>query len=417
MNDITPPKRSMTDIAKPQRPPVAVPSRQPRTEAPALKLQTQSKQPMQPELMLPKPEPEMPLLDEPRESQHLLGVSKKKSTKHFILWGLGLVVAIVVVAIGSLYIWYTSALTPALPSSTEKVQVHIVQGSSPSAIGLLLEQKQLIRSRMAFDVYTRLSGNRGKLQAGVYNLSASESTQQIVEHLTSGNTEQFSITFLPGATVAENRTVLIEAGYSEDDVDTALAKQYDHPLFATKPETSDLEGYIYGETYSFASNTTVEQILTRTFDEFYKVVQSKNLVSGFQAQGISLYEGITLASIIQREVPGAQDQKQVAQIFLSRLRMGMQLGSDVTAYYGADKEGVERSVAVDTPYNTRIHTGMPPGPIGTPGVTALEAAASPANGDYIYFLSGDDEVTYFAKTDAEHQANIVNHCRVKCSIP
>jgi UPF0755 protein len=238
-----------------------------------------------------------------------------------------------------------------------------------------------------------------------------------VDHLVSGNTDKFSITFLPGATLAENRKVLIKAGYGEGEIDKAFAKTYEHPLFVDKPVSSDLEGYIYGETYSFTGNATVEEILIRTFDEFYSVIQDKNLISGFEGHGLDLYKGLTLASIIQREVPGAQDQKQVAQIFYTRLNTGMQLGSDVTAYYGADKEGVPRSVAVDTPYNTRIHAGMPPGPIGTPGVTALEAVAAPAEGDYLYFLSGDDEVTYFAKTDAEHEANIVNHCAVKCSIP
>jgi UPF0755 protein len=78
---------------------------------------------------------------------------------------------------------------------------------------------------------------------------------------------------------------------------------------------------------------------------------------------------------------------------------------------------LERSVATDTPYNTRIHKGLPPGPVATPGLTALQAVAHPAAGDYLYFLSGDDDKTYFAKTDEEHQANITNHCQVKCATP
>jgi UPF0755 protein len=129
-----------------------------------------------------------------------------------------------------------------------------------------------------------------------------------------------------------------------------------------------------------------------------------------------LYQAITLASIVQREEPDATSQKQVAQVFYLRLAKDMPLGSDVTAYYGADQIGAERAVTVDTPYNTRIHTGLPPGPIATPGLTALQAVAAPASGDYLYFLSGDDDVTYFAHTDEEHEANIKAHCQIKCAI-
>lgn len=398
MNDIIPPKRPLSDIQRPRQASVPA-SKQPET--------------------LPKPleKHDMPLLDEPQAQSLLLDKSKKSRAKKIMLWSLGLFTLGLIVAAIGLYSWYTAALAPVNAGATEKARVQIASGSSPSAIGVLLEEKGLIKNRIAFDIYTRLSDTRSKLQAGVYNLSASESTPEIVTHLVSGNTDTFSITFLPGATLAEHKKVFIKAGYSDEEVSAAFAKTYDHPLFATKSASSDLEGYIYGETYSFAGNATVEQILTRTFDYFYGVVQKNNLVASYRAQGLTLYEGITLASIIQREVPGAQDQKQVAQIFLTRLAMGMQLGSDVTAYYGADKLGVERSVAVDTPYNTRLHIGMPPGPIGTPGLSALQAVATPANGDYVYFLSGDDEVTYFARTDSEHEANIRNHCAVKCSIP
>ena len=93
----------------------------------------------------------------------------------------------------------------------------------------------------------------------------------------------------------------------------------------------------------------------------------------------------------------------------------MQLGSDVTYQYIADRDGLVRDPTMETLYNTRIHTGLTPGPISAPGLSALIAASEPANGDYIYFLSGDDDVTYFAHTNAEHEANIINHCRVKCS--
>lgn len=393
MNDILPPKRPLSQDKRAANTPRVDISPQKALDAP------------EPEVLLEAPQAPL-LLDKPR-----------KSVKKIVLWCFGVLIVLIVACAAAAYAWYVMALAPVNSQNSEKTRVEIVEGSSPSDIGDLLEEKQLIKSSFAFDLYTRLSGTRSQLQAGTYSLMQSESTEQIVKHLVSGNVDEFSITFLPGATLADNRKGLIKAGYSEAEVDAALKKTYDHPLFASKPSTADLEGYIYGETYSFSADATVEEVLVRTFDEFYAKIQANDLIAGFEKQGLNLYEGITLASIIQREVPEAGDQKQVAQVFFKRLKMDMQLGSDVTAYYGADKIGVSRSVGVDTPYNTRIHKGLPPGPIGTPGLTALLAVAAPASGNYVYFLSGDDEVTYFAVTNDEHEENIKNHCQVKCSIP
>ncbi|MEP7204621.1 MAG: endolytic transglycosylase MltG [Candidatus Saccharibacteria bacterium] len=314
-------------------------------------------------------------------------------------------------------LWYAVQLTSLTADKQKVVVVTIEQGSSPSQIGQLLQDKSVIRSHFAFTLYTRLSGTKDKLQFGTYRLSPGESTPKIVEELVGGRTGHFDITFLPGATLAQNRKVLTDNGFQKDEIDRAFIKTYDSPLFATKPVGSDLEGYIYGETYRFSSGVTVEAILERTFDEYNSVIIKNNLVEGFKAQGLSLYQGITLASIVEREVPNATDQKQVAQVFYTRLHSDMPLGSDVTFIYAASKKGVTASPKLDSPYNTRIHTGLPPGPIATPGLSALEAVASPASGDYVYFLSGDDNVTYFAHTAAEHDANIANHCNVKCSAP
>jgi len=349
------------------------------------------------------------------EKELLLELPKKK--RKALLWVFGSLLLLLIVLITSVFVWYKAQLAPVSLKDTSRTRVTIASGSSPTQIGQLLETKGLIRNALVFDIYTKLSHTRSQLQAGTYNLSPSESTETIVGHLVSGKVDTFSITFLPGATLAENRAVLIKSGYSDTEVDAALAKTYTSPLFQDKPAGADLEGYIYGETYSFDSDATVEQILKKTFEEFYSVVQKNNLIEAFKKQNLSLYQGITLASIIQREVPHATDQKQVAQIFLKRLAVGMPLGSDVTYQYAAKKLGVTPSPNLDSPYNTRKVAGLPPGPIATPGQTALQAVAGPAPGDYLYFLSGDDDVTYYGVTDAEHEANIRDHCQVKCSLP
>jgi UPF0755 protein len=139
------------------------------------------------------------------------------------------------------------------------------------------------------------------------------------------------------------------------------------------------------------------------------------LQSAFASEGLSTYQGIVLASIVQQEVNGVSDQAQAAQVFLSRLKMGMTLGSDQTAFYGSILAGQTSSVNFDSPYNTLIHTGLPPTPISNVNAQSLNAAAHPANTDWLYFVTGDNGTTYFEQTAAEHQADINQYCHVMCA--
>ncbi|MBC7868839.1 endolytic transglycosylase MltG [Candidatus Saccharibacteria bacterium] len=351
-----------------------------------------------------------------------LRLRKKCVTK--IILRIGMLVAAVLIGSGlAAWIWYGVQLTPLTGDKEKLIAVTVESGSTPSQIGNLLQDKAIIRSSLAFDVNTRLSGTRSKLQAGTYRLSPGDSTPQIVKHLVSGKVDQFTITFLPGATLKQHVKVLLKAGFSQSEVDVALSQSYDSPLFEGKPAGTDLEGYIYGETYSFSSGSTAKAILQRTFDEFAQVIKDNNLVAGFKQQNLTLYQGITLASIVQRESISPKsgepttDQKQIAQVFYTRLNAGMPLGSDVTFIYAANKLGVTPISTLESPYNTRIITGLPPGPIASPGITALKATAAPALGDYVYFVAGDDGKTYFGRTLEEHEANVARYCTVECNKP
>lgn len=339
----------------------------------------------------------------------------KKSPKKPAKWILVIVLGIIITTAVACTAFYSLNLQAKGGSLQQLIKISLKTGTTPNQIGQLLQDNGVIKNAFVFDIYVRVSGARNKLQAGAYRLSPAETVPQIVEHLVNGTVDQFSITFLPGATLKQDRQILLDAGFLAADVDSALAATYDMPLFATKPSDTDLEGYIYGETYNFNSGATVQEILARTFDQFESVITTNNLINGFSQQGLSLYQAITLASIIQREVHSPIDQKQVAQIFYKRLSIGIPLGSDVTYMYAANKLGVPATPTLDSPYNTRINVGLPPGPIASPGLTALQAVASPASGSYLFFLSGDDGTTYYATTDAEHQANIAAHCQVKCS--
>ena len=363
------------------------------------------------------------------------GLAPKKKVKKTVLIIALVIIGLIILMLIGTFIWYKTQTSAASSDTTKLIPVTITSGSTSSTIGKLLQDKAIIRSAVAFDIYTRLSGTRDKLQAGSYRLAPSEPVADIVKHLVSGTVDTFSITFYPGAMLVDNSnkaesakrdvtTVLKQAGYTDDQIKAGLDATYSSPLFDSKPASADLEGYVYGQTYQFNAGASVSDILQRTFQEYYTALTSNNIITGIKAHGLTLYQGITLASIVQREVASpvssaagpSTDQKQVAQVFYTRLASGIMLGSDVTYQYAANKLGVAPDVNLDSPYNTRLHTGLPPGPISSPGLTALEAVASPASTNYLFFLSGDDGKTYFATTDAQHQANIANYCQQKCSI-
>ena len=346
-----------------------------------------------------------------------------------ILWGF-LAVLFVSIGVGvACLVWYTQHLKPVDPENKSLISVNVVAGSTPEQIADTLKEGGIISNSRAFWVYTRLNSVQNNLQAGKYRLSPSESLPEVVDHLVRGNVDSFSITFLPGVVLNDKtdtpadakrdiRSSLLRAGFSDQDVDEAFAAsypEYNTTLFQDKPADADLEGYVYGETYNLNSSATAKDALKASFDEFWRVIQQNNLIQRFKAQGLNLHEGITLASIIQRESIGG-DEAEIAQVFSLRLSIDMPLGADPTYQYIADKLGVPRDLNIDSPYNTRRFKGLPPGPIANAGVRALNAVADPADGDYLYFLSGDDNVTYFARTFAEHEANISKHCRVKCSV-
>lgn len=326
-------------------------------------------------------------------------------------------------------IWYSQQVVPVNVNDRSEISIEIESAATPRDIAELLQEQGVIRSSSAFVIYARIHGVGGSLQAGKYSLSPSLSVSQIIDRLVGGRTESVAVTFYPGATLVDNvsdsasrqdiTTSLLNAGFSSSEIEQALKadySEYDDTLFQGKPQTADLEGYIYGDTYHISSSSTAEDAIRMALDEFWDVIESNDLVSAFESRGLSLYQGITLASIIQKEAIGNGDEAGIAQVFLTRLEIGMLLGSDVTYQYIADKTGVERDPALDSPYNTRVYTGLPPGPISTPGLRSLLAVANPDDTDYLYFLSGDDDVTYFAETLDEHEANIQNHCQEKCKI-
>lgn len=369
-------------------------------------------------------------------------VSKKK--RRLRRWMIILIAIMMFLAavFAALFKWYEMQLKP-VSSDNNKVSVTVEDGSSVSVVANTLASKNLIRNRLAFEVYVRLN-NKNSIKAGTCMIAPSESVADIVNRMNNGCHDFKTITFYPGGTLESSkykasqssdgvdktsvRYILRQAGYSDDEISSAFKAKYDSPLFADRPSGSSLEGYVFGETYQFTGDATAKDVLQTVFDHMYKVVQKNDLVSKFKAQGLTLYQGLTMASIVEREL-GCEDkptverknrcyqyQRGIAQVFIARYKKKMQLGSDVTFIYAADKAGIKPKVDIDSSYNTRKHTGLPPTPIATPGELSLKAVADPAPGDNLFFIAGDDGLIYFAKTDEEHKNNIDKYCQKLCSI-
>ena len=235
--------------------------------------------------------------------------------------------------------------------------------------------------------------------------------------------EVFNFTIRPGETIYDVRESLIGVGYSETEVDQALNASYDFDFLKNRPDGATLEGYLFGETHEFYKSDTAEDVIKKFLSGMGDVIKENDLEAKYASRGLTLHEGITLASVVQKEA-SPQEQPTVAQVFLSRLGYGIPLGSDVTVTYALDTVDPDRTtyqdnqsaLKIDSCYNTRLHSGLPCGPISNPSLTALLAVANPSDTTYLYFLTGDDGLMYYSYTEAEHNQNIYAHCQNLCNV-
>lgn len=302
-------------------------------------------------------------------------------------------------------------------STSQKTQlVTVKEGSTLDTIAQQLESDKLIRSAWAFKLYVSAKQVRADLQAGTYAFSPSLSVSQIVTKLTHGKVATNDVTIIPGQRLDQIRASLINDGFSPSDVDAALqpTTYADNPALVDKPAAASLEGYIYPDSFQKTANTTASVIIGKALAEMQEQL-TPDIRAAFAKQGLSTYQGVILASIVEQEVSKASDRTIVAQVFLSRLRQNIALGSDVTAKYGAVLAGKEPSISYDSAYNTATHKGLPPTPISNVSAESLRAVAYPANTDWLYFVAGDDGTTHFSRTLEDHEALTKQYCHKLCN--
>ncbi len=302
-------------------------------------------------------------------------------------------------------------------SDSPKTQiVTIKSGSTIKQIADQLESDHVIRSAWAFELYIHGKELTNQLQAGTYALAPDQDVVTIVSTLTKGKVATSLVTILPGRRIDQVRADLINDGFAPSDVDAALqpAQYSDVPALAFKPaDVSSLEGLLWPDSFDKDPTTPASVIIRESLVEMGQKL-TPDVQADFASEGLSTYQGLILTSIIGQEVNRPSDQAQAAQVFLSRLKAGMMLGSDVTADYGAIAAGRAPSLSYDSPYNTLIHTGLPPTPISSISSSALYAATHPAATDWLYFVTGDDGTTYFSTTLQQQQANTQQYCHKLC---
>lgn len=339
---------------------------------------------------------------------------RANSTVNFwILIGL----SVLVVTFGAVLIlrsWYSYNLRP-LSSSAQIKYFSVETGSGVQEIGANLERSGLIRSSRAFETYVRGKVLHDDLQAGTYALSPSMSIETIVSKMVEGDVAKNLLTILPAKRLDLIKETFKKAGYSQAEIDSAFnpATYRGHPALASLPAGSSLEGYLYPESFQKESDTPAEMIIKNSLDEMQKNL-TPNIQSGLNAQGLSLFQGITLASLILQETDDPAIQPIVSQVFYSRLKKDMLLQTDPTYIYASAIAGVPKNSGIDSPYNTYKYKGLPPGPIGNVTAAALKAAAYPEKTDYLYFVTGDDGKFRFTKTQKDHEEAVRQYCKKKC---
>ena len=312
-------------------------------------------------------------------------------------------------------LWYGHALTAPDLSSTQRINVTIASGSSSKEIAQLLAEKGLIRSQLAFLRYAKKSGKAASLQAGTFVLQPSMNVAQIVDALSSGETQEESVTIPEGYTVKDIDVLLTEKGLISSGELTDCAAHCDFATFDFLPLATNqakrggrLEGYLYPDTYFIdPSDFSVKFFAERMLGTFRtKVVNG--LEADVRASGRSLQDIVTMASLIEEETRHDNERAIVSGILWKRFDENMGLYVDASNRYIIDKPTDTITAAdldLDSAYNLRRYRGLPPGPIANPGQKSIEAALHPEVSPYYYYLHGSDGQIHYAVTNEEHNIN------------
>lgn len=285
--------------------------------------------------------------------------------------------------------------------------VTIPPGMSSGDIADMLEREGLIRDARHFRLMSRLYGFESQLQAGDYLLSSDMGLLTVMETLRRGRIHAERVTIQEGLHLRQIADVLAAKGLVDRERFLMLAGD-ESLVYGDQPPIErpvpSLEGYLFPDTYVFSPSMTEEQIIRTMVNRFVEVVLP--VVEGRAAPlGMNLHEVVTLASIVEKEALLKREQPIIASVFINRLRIDMPLQADPTIAYLFDEHRpriLYADLEIPSPYNTYRNRGLPPGPIGSPGLSAIEAVLEPAETEWYYFVARGDGTHIFSRTFNEH---------------
>ncbi len=288
--------------------------------------------------------------------------------------------------------------------------VDIPPGVSSNTIGRRLVDVGVIENDMVFRVALRWSGRVRSLKAGEYRFDHPMSALDVLETIGRGDAFARRITFPEGLTILEMAQLYESRGFgpardfTEAASDAWLLKDLD-------PAATDLEGYLFPDTYGLPRRTPASRLIAQMVGRF-RATYTDDLRSHAEERELTTREVVTLASLIEKETGTPDERPLVAAVYTNRLKIRMGLQADPTVVYALQKAGKydgnirREDLALDSPYNTYKYPGLPPGPVASPGKASLEAAVRPADVPYLYFVSRNDGTHAFAATLDEHNANV-----------
>jgi UPF0755 protein len=295
-------------------------------------------------------------------------------------------------------------IVPFGPSSETFVEV--VPGSTSTRIAQQLESAGVVRSQFAFDFWRWVK--RGKLKAGEYRFDHPAPLIEVYDRIARGDVFTVAVTVPEGASVFDIGSRLEEAGIGTRQQFLDAQSRLTELVADLDPKAKTLEGYLFPDTYRFQRKATPLQVATAMVKRFREAAAEIGLKE-------NVHEVVTLASIVERETAIPSERPLVASVFENRLAKHMPLMTDPAVIYGLQVENLWRGqihasdLKRDTPYNTYLHPGLPPGPIANPGLPSLRAAKKPANTSYLYFVAAGADPqgkSLFASTIEEHNQNV-----------
>jgi len=310
--------------------------------------------------------------------------------------------------------WFWHDLHTAVPLPPGGAMVVVAPGESFRATSSRLQAAGVVRHAWVLRLWARWRGLDRLVRSGDYRFEQPLSPIEVLAVLRSPTAALHRVTIPEGSTLEQIAALLGNAGFGGTDQFLCLAHDPAFLLSVDIP-ASGLEGYLFPDTYAFAWSTRPERILAAMVDRFRE--QTATLQSRRLDAGISEEDMVVLASVIEKETGVAEERALISAVFHNRLHLGMLLQSDPTAVYGRGIHGAPTAadMAVDSPYNTYLHPGLPPGPICSPGLASIQAALTPAKVPYLYFVARNDGTHAFSRTLEEHNRAVAHFQRRQTS--